>query len=93
MAGVPAIFEAMLAHVMPTLTGGAPVLSQSLEILRGEGDIAGPLADLARRYPDLAFGSYPFQRHGIYGANVVVRGNDGGRIDAAIAELDALFPA
>ena len=91
MAGVPAIFEAMLAGLLPTLTGGAPILSQSLEIHRGEGDIAGPLADLAARYPDLSFGSYPFQRNGAYGANIVIRGSKGAAVDAAMIELSGMF--
>lgn len=93
MAGVPSIFQAMLASILPTLTGGAPVLSQTLEIQRGEGDIAGPLGELAARYGDLSIGSYPFQRDGCYGANIVIRGQDGARIDAAMAELAAIFPA
>jgi len=92
MAGVPQIFEAMVASVMPTLTGGTPLFSQSLRIDRGEGDIAGPLSDLAERYPKLSFGSYPFVKDGIYGASVVVRGSDGAAVDAAITELAALFP-
>lgn len=92
MAGVPTIFQAMVASVLPTLTGGAPLLSQSLEIFRGEGDIAGPLSDLAGRYPELSFGSYPFQRDGAYGSQVVIRGQDGAQVDAAMAELDAMFP-
>jgi molybdenum cofactor synthesis domain-containing protein len=91
MAGVPSIFQAMLASVLPTITGGAPVLSQTLEVRRGEGDIAGPLTDLAARYPDLSFGSYPFMRDGCHGANVVVRGQDGARVDAAMAELSGIF--
>ncbi len=93
MAGVPAIFQAMVASVLPTLRGGAPLLSQTLQINRGEGDIAKPLSDLAARYPDLSLGSYPFQRDGAYGANIVIRGSDGARVDAAIAELSSLFPA
>lgn len=51
MAGVPQIFEAMVASVLPTLTGGAPLLSQSLRIERGEGDIAGPCARCPRTFP------------------------------------------
>ncbi|MDZ7709989.1 MAG: molybdopterin-binding protein [Roseovarius sp.] len=93
MAGVPSIFVAMVASVLPTLNGGAPLLSQAYEVWRGEGDIAGPLADLAGRYPDLSLGSYPFQRDGCYGAQVVIRGQDGARVDAAMAELAAMFPA
>ncbi|QIE40906.1 competence/damage-inducible protein A [Meridianimarinicoccus aquatilis] len=93
MAGVPAVFEAMLASVLPTLTGGAPLISQQLTVHRGEGDIAGPLSDLADAYSDLSFGSYPFIRNGAFGVNVVVRGSDGGRVDAAMAELIVLFPS
>lgn len=92
LAGVPRIFEAMLESVMPRLTGGAPVKSRSLTVMRPEGDIAGPLADLAARYPDLSMGSYPFQREGAFGAQVVLRGPDAGRLDAALAELQKLFP-
>lgn len=87
MAGVPSVFQAMVASVIPTLTGGAPVLSQTLRIDRGEGDIAGPLGQIAGAFPDLSFGSYPFQQNGAYGSNVVVRGTDGTRIDAAMAQL------
>ncbi|TYB90696.1 molybdopterin-binding protein [Oceaniovalibus sp. ACAM 378] len=92
MAGVPAVFQAMVATVLPTLTGGAPVLSQSLRIDRGEGDIAGPLGELAAEFADLSMGSYPFQRDGAYGANVVIRGQDGARVTEAMARLVAIFP-
>jgi molybdenum cofactor synthesis domain-containing protein len=91
MAGVPAVFQAMVASLLPSLTGGDPVLSQSLRIDRGEGEIAEPLANLAAKYPELSFGSYPFQRNGVYGANIVIRGTDGGQIDHAMAELTQLF--
>jgi len=91
MAGVPKIFEAMVASVLPTLTGGAPMLSQSLTVHRGEGDVAAPLAALATKYPSLSMGSYPFQRDGAFGTNLVVRGQDGAAVDAAMAELAALF--
>ncbi|MEP5155547.1 molybdopterin-binding protein [Planktotalea sp.] len=87
MAGVPSVFCAMVASVMPTLTGGAPLLSKSLRIQRGEGDIAGPLGKLADDYPDLSIGSYPFQKDGIYGSNIVMRGHDSAQIDAAIERL------
>ena len=93
MAGVPSVFQAMVASVLPTLTGGRPLLSQSYRIARGEGDIAGPLAALAGEYPDLIMGSYPFQKDGVYGANIVIRGQDGVRVDEAMVKLAALFPA
>ncbi|MEL7176550.1 MAG: molybdopterin-binding protein [Pseudomonadota bacterium] len=93
MAGVPSVFHAMVASVLPTLTGGQPLLSQTLRVDRGEGDIAGPLAQLAEAYPDLSIGSYPFQQNGAFGSNVVVRGSDGARVDAAMADLAKAFPA
>lgn len=92
MAGVPQVFEAMVASVLPTLTGGAPLLSQTLRINRGEGDIAGPLALLAGRFPALSIGSYPYVKDGVFGANIVIRGSDGAAVDSAITELAALFP-
>lgn len=91
MAGVPSVFQAMIASVLPTLSGGAPLLSRSLRVVRGEGDIAGPLGEFAARHPDLSVGSYPFQKDGIYGANLVVRGQDAAALDAAMAELGAVF--
>ena len=91
MAGVPSVFKAMVASVLPTLTGGAPMLSQSLRVERGEGDIAGPLGALAETYGDLSFGSYPYQENGKYGANVVIRGQDADRLDAAMSDLRGAF--
>ena len=87
MAGVPSVFKAMVATVVPTLTGGAPLLSQTLRVDRGEGDIAGPLGLLAKDYPELSLGSYPFQKDGKYGSNIVIRGQDNAQIEAALARL------
>jgi molybdenum cofactor synthesis domain-containing protein len=91
MAGVPSIFQAMVASVLPTLTGGAPLLSDSLRVMTGEGDIAARFGDIAARYPDLSMGSYPFVRDGAQGTNLVVRGTDVGQIAAAMGELNAAF--
>jgi molybdenum cofactor synthesis domain-containing protein len=90
MAGVPSVFEAMLAGVLASIAGGDPLLSQSLRVMRGEGEIAGPLGALAAEFPDLSFGSYPFQRDGAFGTNLVVRGTDAGRLDAAMLRLNAM---
>jgi len=93
MAGVPDIFRAMVASLLPRLTGGLPLLSQTLRIERGEGTIATPLGELARDFGDLSFGSYPFIQNGVYGTNVVVRGTDGARLDAAMARLARIAAA
>lgn len=92
MAGVPNIFQAMVASVLPQLTGGKPLLSQSLRLMRGEGMIAAEFGALAAEFPDLSLGSYPFVQNGAYGTNLVIRGTDAARINAAMARLAALFP-
>ena len=93
MAGVPRIFEAMLASVLPNLTGGAPLVTQSLRVNRGEGDIATEFSALAAEYPELSMGSYPFTLDGKYGTNLVIRGSDGAQVEAAMQRLTALFAA
>jgi molybdenum cofactor synthesis domain-containing protein len=93
MAGVPAIFEAMLTGLLPGLTGGTPLQSRSLRLLRGEGDIATAFGAFAAEYPDLAMGSYPFNQNGAHGTNLVLRGSDPERLDAALAALTALLVA
>jgi len=91
MAGVPSVFQAMVASILPTLTGGAPLLSRTLRLVRGEGDIAGPLGQFASDYPMLSVGSYPFQKDGVYGSNIVVRGSDVHELEQAMAALAAIF--
>lgn len=91
MAGVPRIFEAMLAGVLAGINGGAPLLSQSLRVDRGEGEIAAPFKALAEEYPELSMGSYPFQQNGAHGTNLVIRGTDPAMVDAAMIKLQRLF--
>ena len=92
MAGVPNIFQAMVASILPSITGGLPLMSQTLRVNRGEGEIAGPFAALAADYPDLSMGSYPFIQNGAHGTNLVIRGTEAERISAAMTRLAALFP-
>jgi molybdopterin-biosynthesis enzyme MoeA-like protein len=87
MAGVPAIFEAMVASVLATLDGGTPLISETLKLEIPEGEIAGPLSEVAARFSTLSFGSYPFFSKGLPGSNVVVRGTDSAEIKTALAAL------
>ena len=91
MAGVPKIFEAMVASILPKLTGGPPLLSQTLRVDRGEGEIAAPFGALAAEFPDLSMGSYPFIQNGAHGTNLVIRGTDPARLDQAMVRLTRLF--
>lgn len=91
MAGVPSVFQAMVDSLLPQLTGGVPLLSRTVRIDRGEGEIAGPLGQLAQDYPDLSIGSYPFIQNGAFGANIVIRGTDEDQLERAAATLTQLF--
>lgn len=91
MAGVPSVFKAMVASVLAPMGGGAPLLSVSVRIDRGEGDIAGPLGELDTQFPDISIGSYPFQENGRFGANIVLRHSDAAHLEEAKAALEALF--
>jgi molybdenum cofactor synthesis domain-containing protein len=93
MAGVPAIFEAMLAGLLPRLTGGTPLLSASRMVDRPEGEIAGPLRALAASHPAVAIGSYPFSRNGVLGCTLVLRSPDPAALAAAEADLAAMLDA
>ena len=87
MAGVPSIFQAMVRSVLPCLVGGMPIQSETVRINRGEGDIAADLSELAQTYPDVSMGSYPFQKDGVYGTNLVLRSSDKDKLAAAKADL------
>ena len=69
-------------------------LSASLKALTdtvAPSRISDSVGSLAKEYPDLSFGSYPFQQNGKYGAHVVIRGNDAEAVAAALVELKAAF--
>ena len=92
MAGVPAVFKAMVASVVPTLTGGAPVLSRTVRLDLPEGEIAEPLGNLAKRYPEVSIGSYPFVLAGRFGTNIVMRSPDADLLASVVVEFLTIFP-
>lgn len=87
LAGVPSIFEAMVAVLVPTLPVGAPTVSGSVVVERGEAYFAASLAEFARAHDDLSIGSYPFRDDGRFAVEVVVSGHDRARVDEAVARL------
>ncbi len=90
MAGVPKIMNLMLEAVSDMIEGGPVVMSKSVRIERGEGDLAVPLADIQNRFPDISIGSYPFHEKGCYGANIVLRGRNENDLESAFKEVETL---
>ncbi len=91
LAGVPEIFRAMLENVLPGLTGGEIIHSTTVVVPMPEGDIAGPLAELAGAFPNVSIGSYPFRTSYGLGANIVVRSTDGDLVHQASKEIADRF--
>lgn len=87
MAGVPEVFRGMVDWLIPRLPGGRPVRSLSVEVRRGESDVAEDLQAVAGEFADLSLGSYPFRDDTGWGTNLVVRGLDAARVDQAMAAL------
>ncbi|RMC36124.1 competence/damage-inducible protein A [Paracoccus alkanivorans] len=87
MAGVPEVFRGMVDWLIPRLPGGRPAQSLTVEVRRGESEVAEELQALAREFPDLSLGSYPFHDERGWGTNLVVRGLDTGRVEFAMSEL------
>ena len=84
MAGVPAIMQAMLDVVGPTLRTGAKILSETVRAGLREGDIGTALAEIARAHSECSIGSYPFWSETGPDTNVVVRSRDPERLSVAV---------
>ena len=87
MAGVPNIFEAMLEGLLPSLAGGAPLISRTIRVDRPEGEIAGALGETAAAFEAVSVGCYPFNVAGQLGCNIVIRAVDAGALDEAERDL------
>ncbi|MEM0976216.1 MAG: molybdopterin-binding protein [Pseudomonadota bacterium] len=87
MAGIPSVFNAMLEGLLPKLRGGCPVQSETLRVEKPESVISKPLGQIAKAFPRLSIGSYPFYEGQSYGTHVVVRGIDMAEISAAMARV------
>ena len=85
MAGVPSIMQAMMDIVAPKLKSGVRMLSESVRANAREGDIGGPLREIANAHPDTIIGSYPFQDEDKKpNTNLVVRSRDPEKLNAAM---------
>jgi molybdenum cofactor synthesis domain-containing protein len=77
LAGVPNIAASMLEALTGRIEGGRPVVSVTVGARAAESDVADLLRETEDSNPGVAIGSYPFFRDGRYGANFVIRSEDG----------------
>lgn len=94
MAGVPAVMQAMLAAVAPSLEMGQPTLARSIAVGNiPEGAYAAELGAIAAAHPNLSIGSYPSIVDGKFANEIVVRGKDAEEIAAAVAAVETIIAA
>ena len=77
LAGVPDIAASMLEALSGKLEGGRPVVSVTVGARAPESEVADLLRETEQANPGVAIGSYPFFKDGRYGANFVIRSEDG----------------
>src|SRR3954451_4036895 len=91
MAGVPALMQARLDNMGPTLTTGAKVVSETIEVGNlPEGAYASDLAAVAAAHPGVSIGSYPSMTEGGFLNRIVVRSKDAEAVMRASGAIETL---
>tara|TARA_B100001113_G_scaffold147974_1_gene121376 strand:+ start:88 stop:801 length:714 start_codon:yes stop_codon:yes gene_type:complete len=80
MAGIPSIMQGMLEGARIHLSGGKPMISESIDAFLPESFIAKELSSLQDKYKDVEIGSYPFVKDGKYGTSLVMRSTDSAKL-------------
>lgn len=87
MAGIPKVMNAMMEDVATRLERGAPVISHTITIQGGEGDVASPLKAIQERFADVIIGSYPFESPQGFATNLVLRSRDQASLASAANDV------
>ena len=92
MAGIPSVMNAMMDEIAPTLKTGVKMLSDTVRADAREGDVGTELGDVAKIYPDVIIGSYPFfDENQRPNTNIVVRSRDPERLASARQAVEAML--
>jgi molybdopterin-biosynthesis enzyme MoeA-like protein len=84
--------QAMMDIVAPKLKSGVRMLSESVRANAREGDIGGPLREIANAHPDTIIGSYPFtDEENKPNTNLVVRSRDAEKLAAAMGAVKEML--
>ncbi|MCT7375228.1 competence/damage-inducible protein A [Chelativorans salis] len=91
MAGVPAIFQAMLDSVIPSLKTGAKLISVAIPSPLPEGTIGGPLGDIQTTHGETIIGSYPKYEDGRFWTEIVIRSRSEEALRAAKKAVEEML--
>ncbi len=84
--------SAMMDIVAPKLKSGVRMLSETVRANAREGDIGGPLREIAKAHPDTIIGSYPFiDEDQKPNTHLVVRSRDQDKLSAAMAAVKEML--
>lgn len=93
MAGVPSIFQGMLAALDNVIERGAPIHARAVTAWKlPESMLAEPLREIQAGFRSVAIGSYPIDGD-LRGVTIIVRSEDAGAADAAINKVSAAMRA
>jgi molybdenum cofactor synthesis domain-containing protein len=93
MAGVPAILQAMMDEVVKMLPASRPVLSETIEAGRGEGEIAAAAAAVQAAHPEVRIGSYPYHDGTRFTTRLVLRSRHADALAVARRAMQAALDA
>lgn len=88
MAGVPTILQAMMDEVVRRLPVSQPLISETIETHRPEGDVAMPARAVQDAHPAVRIGSYPYHDGERFTTRLVLRSRDAGALAAAKAAME-----
>ncbi len=93
MAGVPAIMQAMVDAIAPTLETSQKMLSVTIDAPLPESRIAMELGEIQENYPQTSIGSYPQAKDGVFSTQVVVRSRSNDVLEQASEAVRAAVEA
>ena len=91
MAGIPKIMQGMLEGAKMHLSGGEPMISETVDVFLPESFIAEDLSNLQNKFNDVEIGSYPFVKDGKYGTSLVMRSSDKTRLSDCKSQMEHMI--
>ena len=87
LPGVPSIMQSMIGGLANKITGGDPILSETISLRTVESEIADSLTEVQNQNKDVEIGSYPFFKAGKLGVAIVLRSTDKNKIEFCKSEI------
>ena len=87
LPGVPSILKSMLGGLKNEISGGKPILSQTINLNTVESEIAKSLTEVQNNNKEVEIGSYPFFKAGKLGVSIVMRSENQSKIDICNSQI------